>query len=88
MSTVIDVVVDFMNEHNKQQQTGRETNVVIRSQENAKTHVFISYSRVDSNFAKKLCDRLKSDGYEAYMDVRDIAKGEVPALGNREPGRL
>jgi TIR domain len=41
-----------------------------------KTRVFLSYSRKERAFAETLRDRLISDGFNAYLDVHDIVKGE------------
>jgi hypothetical protein len=38
--------------------------------------VFISYSRVDGTFAKKLRSALIARGFEAYLDEEDILPGE------------
>jgi len=40
------------------------------------THVFISYSRKDSEIARTLRDRLLDEQFDAYMDLYDIVKGE------------
>lgn len=40
------------------------------------SRVFLSYARVDSVFAQDLRDRLIQDGFDAYLDVQDIVKGE------------
>ncbi len=42
----------------------------------ASGRVFISYSRRDIAFTQRLAERLKSAGYEAYLDLTDIAPGE------------
>jgi WD40 repeat protein len=44
--------------------------------ETRKTRVFLSYSRTDRAFAEALRDRLLKDGFDAYLDVQDIVKGE------------
>ena len=41
-----------------------------------KTRVFISYSRKDSVFAKRLVDALNARDFEAYLDKNDILPGE------------
>jgi WD40 repeat protein len=41
-----------------------------------KSHVFISYSRTDVGFAKRLVEALKRRGFEAFRDETDIAPGE------------
>ena len=41
-----------------------------------KTHVFLSYSRRDGDFAERLRERLLARGFEAYLDKHDIAPGE------------
>lgn len=38
--------------------------------------VFLSYSRHDKEFARALRDRLIVDGFDAFLDVHDIVKGE------------
>src|SRR3984893_2607520 len=38
--------------------------------------IFISYSRVDSTFAEKLCASLAARGFEAFLDKKDILPGE------------
>lgn len=40
------------------------------------TRMFISYSRSDLPFASELRDRLVEAGFEAFLDVHDIVKGE------------
>ncbi len=42
----------------------------------AKTKVFLSYSRKDSEFAEDLNQALDACGFEAYLDKHDIAAGE------------
>jgi hypothetical protein len=41
-----------------------------------KTRIFLSYSRKERAFAETPRDRLISDGFNAYLDVHDIVKGE------------
>jgi len=41
-----------------------------------KTRVFISYSRMDKEFARKLVEALGARGFEAFMDTKDILPGE------------
>src|SRR2546430_3683865 len=36
------------------------------------TDVFISYSRADGDFVRRLCERLKARGKEVWVDFRDI----------------
>lgn len=50
-----------------------------------KLKVFISYSRIDSDFAEDLLVALKACGFEAYLDKHDIAPGDV---WERRIGRL
>ncbi|HXO28420.1 MAG TPA: toll/interleukin-1 receptor domain-containing protein, partial [Thermoanaerobaculia bacterium] len=38
--------------------------------------VFLSYSRLDGEFAQTLRDRLIADGCDAFLDLHDIVKGE------------
>ena len=38
--------------------------------------VFISYSRIDSDFAEKLCVSLDALGFDAFLDKKDILPGE------------
>jgi hypothetical protein len=40
------------------------------------TRVFISYSREDEAFARQLHEAIEASGYDAWLDVKDIAKGE------------
>lgn len=42
----------------------------------AGARVFISYSRVDRDIAESLRDRLQESGFDAYLDIHDIAPGE------------
>jgi hypothetical protein len=42
----------------------------------AKTNVFISYSRCDGEFAAKLCAALTARGFQSYLDKQDILPGE------------
>lgn len=41
-----------------------------------KTRVFLSYSRKDRTFAENLRDRMVRDGFDSYLDVHEIVKGE------------
>lgn len=41
-----------------------------------KTRVFLSYSRKDRSFAENLRDRMVRDGFDSYLDIHDIVKGE------------
>jgi hypothetical protein len=45
--------------------------------EERKTRVFISYAREDLSFAATLCERLRANGFEAFIDQDDIVKGEA-----------
>lgn len=40
------------------------------------THIFISYSRSDKDFAQKLADTLTDGGVEVFLDVQGIEAGE------------
>lgn len=40
------------------------------------THLFISYSRSDHDFAQKLTDTLRDNGVEVFLDVQAIDAGE------------
>lgn len=40
------------------------------------THLFISYSRSDKDFAQKLTDTLRDNGVEVFLDVQGIEAGE------------
>lgn len=40
------------------------------------TRIFISYSRKDLEVAQNLRDRLVENGFDAYLDIHDIIKGE------------
>lgn len=41
-----------------------------------KTDVFISYSRKDSDFARKINERLQSEGITTWLDLENLAKGQ------------
>jgi WD40 repeat protein len=46
------------------------------SDQDTLARVFISYSRSDADVAQTLVDRLNDAGFDAYLDVHDIAPGE------------
>jgi WD40 repeat protein len=41
-----------------------------------RARVFLSYSRTDRAIAERLRDRLIGEGFDAYLDIHDIVKGE------------
>ena len=41
-----------------------------------KVRLFLSYSRAEREFAQALRDRLIGEGFDAYLDLHDIVKGE------------
>ena len=50
---------------------------VARTEEpRVKIRVFISYSRNNLAFAERLRNHLIDDGFDAFLDAHDIAKGE------------
>ncbi len=39
-------------------------------------HIFISYSRKDINFARKLAEDLEKAGYDVWWDISDLRGGD------------